>query len=141
MTNDHRKWKLAFPRLLLVPLLLLPFQVDAQRTASTRSSARPHKQAPSIAGTWDLTWQTRRGPRQEGFIVVSQNGSQIEAEIHGRGAVNARGSVAGNSFSLQGSRMAVPYRITGHFNGDRMTGTLSILSVVRTFEGRKRAFH
>ena len=64
----------------------------------------------NIAGTRDLIWQTRHGPSRSGWLVVTQEGKRIAAEIHGQGAVKARGEVAGNDFTLRGSRLAIPTR-------------------------------
>ena len=112
--------------LALAPVL--PLQADAANAQA----------GSSIAGTWDLTWQTRKGPSRQGYLVVRQDGNRITAQIHGKGAVKAKGSVAGQSFTLRGSRMAVPYTISGTYSGNRMTGSLKVLSVNRPFTGTRR---
>lgn len=94
--------------------------------------------AANLAGTWDLIWQTRRGPQQRGYLVVEQAGSALRAEIHGQGQVRARGTAAGAAFRLRGSRLAVPYRIEGRLNGARLEGTLKILHIERRFTGVRR---
>jgi hypothetical protein len=96
-------------------------------------------QAPRFDGIWDLTWQTRSGPRQRGWLELHQRGTGLSGEIHGRGAVSATGTVAGSSFVLRGSRMLVPYRIEGHVRGDRMEGALKVMSVDRRFTGIRRS--
>ncbi|HEX2764152.1 MAG TPA: hypothetical protein VHM92_09990 [Allosphingosinicella sp.] len=113
--------RLAF--LLAAPLLLL--------------SAAP---APprNVAGTWDLIWQTRKGPSRRGYLVVVQQGAQLRAEIHGQGEVSAKGTIAGDAFTLRGSRYAVRYTIAGRVQGDRMAGSLKVLSVERRFTGQRR---
>ena len=95
-------------------------------------------QAPRFDGVWDLTWQTRRGPQQSGYIVLTRRGAAIEGEIHGRGSVRARGTVSGAGFVLRGSRMLVPYTIEGNVRGDRLEGSLKMLSVDRRFTGIRR---
>lgn len=100
------------------------------------ASAQPP--APRFDGIWDLTWQTRRGPQQQGYIVLTRRGAGIEGEIHGRGSVRARGTVSGHGFVLRGSRMLVPYTIEGNVRGDRLEGTLNMLSVHRRFTGVRR---
>ena len=92
----------------------------------------------SVAGTWDLTWETRKGPQREGRFVIAQQGSAIRGEIHGRGSVKAKGTVAGSAFTLRGSRMSVPYTIAGRVEGNRMEGTIKVLSVTRHFTGARR---
>lgn len=92
----------------------------------------------SIAGTWDLTWQTRHGPSKSGWLVVTQQGNRIAAEIHGQGAVKAKGEINGADFTLRGSRLAIPYTISGRIEGGTLTGSLKILSIDRRFTGTRR---
>ena len=110
----------------------------AAAAAPASAAQAPRPAAAAIAGTWDLTWQTRRGPRREGRFVITQQGSALRGEIHGRGSVKAKGSVSGSAFTLRGSRMAVPYTITGRVAGDRMEGSIKVLSVTRHFTGARR---
>ena len=98
----------------------------------------PAQVANSISGTWDLYWQTRRGPRQSGHMVFRQNGSALRAELHGQGQVSARGTVNGDSFSLRGTRMLVGYRIDGRWQGDRLEGSFRVLTTNRSFTGVRR---
>ena len=98
----------------------------------------PAQQRPVFAGVWDLTWATRKGPERKGWLVVRQAGNRLEAEIHGRGQVKAKGEAAGQAFTLRGSRLAVPYTISGRIDGDRMQGKLKVLSVERGFTGARR---
>lgn len=94
--------------------------------------------AARFDGIWDLIWQTRRGPQQRGYLVLNQSGGALSGEIHGRGSIRARGSAAGASFMLRGSRMLVPYRIEGRVDGDRMEGALKVMNVDRRFTGVRR---
>ena len=98
----------------------------------------PAQAADSISGTWDLYWQTRRGPRKSGWMVFRQNGSELRAELHGKGQVNVRGTVSGNSFSLRGTRMLVSYRIEGSWQGDRLQGAFRVVGVNKPFTGIRR---
>jgi len=93
---------------------------------------------PRFDGIWDLTWQTRRGPRQSGYIVLRQRGPVLTAELHGQGSVNAAGETSGSRFVLRGSRMLVPYRIEGSIAGDRMEGALKIMTLDKRFTGARR---
>ena len=97
-----------------------------------------HAQASSIVGTWDLFWETKRGPRQSGWMVFTQNGARLDARLHGRGSVRARGTVSGSTFALRGTRLAVPYRIDGSWQGDRMEGAFKVLGVERRFTANRR---
>ena len=93
---------------------------------------------PTVEGTWDLTWQTRKGPSQNGYLVIRRIGNKLSAEIHGKGAIRASGSLSGHSFSLSGTRMLVRYEISGTWTTDDMTGTLKVLTVERHFTGKRR---
>ena len=116
-------WKLAASGMIAAGLALSTVQ------------AQP---AASIEGTWDLTWTTRRGPERNGYMVITRSGNRLQAQIHGKGEVKAKGSLNGSAFSLKGSRMAVPYRIEGIWHGDRLEGSIKVLSVERRFTGVRR---
>jgi hypothetical protein len=92
----------------------------------------------NVAGTWDLTWQTRKGPSRKGYLVITRQGTQLRARIHGQGEISAKGTVSGSAFTLQGTRYAVRYTIAGCVQGDRMAGSLKVLSVEKHFTGQRR---
>jgi hypothetical protein len=117
--------------------LFLPFAVAALACAAAPLPAQPAAQA-DMAGTWDLTWQTRHGPERKGYLVVRQTGALLAVEIHGQGSVRAKGALTGHSFIVRGSRMLVPYTISGRVEGARLTGTLKIMSIERRFSGARR---
>ena len=116
-------------------LISLPAAAALALGAATAASAPAPANA---AGTWDLTWQTRKGPSRKGWLVIGQDGTRLRGEIHGQGHVVAKGTIAGPAFTLRGSRMAVPYTIAGRIAGDRMEGTLKVLSVEKRFTGARR---
>jgi hypothetical protein len=89
-------------------------------------------------GVWDLTWETRRGPERSGYMVIRQSGAQLRAQIYGRGAVKASGTLIGSKFTLRGSKMTVPYVLEGHLNGRGLVGSIRILSIERRFTGLRR---
>jgi hypothetical protein len=103
--------------------------------AAAAAAAQPVQQ---IGGTWDLVWETRKGPSKKGYMAIEQKGDRLVARIHGQGSVTARGTIAGTGFRLGGSRMAIPYTISGRVEGGRMTGSLRMLSVTRRFTGVRR---
>ncbi len=106
--------------------------------AAIAPAAAPAQAPADFAGTWDLVWQTRHGPDRSGFLVIAQQGGRIVAEIHGKGAVKAKGEANGNSFTLRGSRMLVSYTIAGRLEGGRIAGSLRILSLTKSFTGTRR---
>ncbi|HEU0098691.1 MAG TPA: hypothetical protein VFQ67_07930 [Allosphingosinicella sp.] len=92
-----------------------------------------------IGGIWDLTWRNRRGEIRRGSMTVEQRGTQLVATVYDRGGATATGSISGSSFTLQGSRLALPFTVTGRVQGRKMTGTLVALGVVeRRFTGVRR---
>lgn len=93
---------------------------------------------PSLAGTWDLVWQTAHGADRKGFLVVTQHGDRLAAEIHGQGHVKAEGRIAGSRFELRGTRLAIRYTIAGQVSGGRIDGTLRILTLEKRFTGYRR---
>lgn len=93
---------------------------------------------PQFAGTWDMTWQTRKGPSQQGYMAIVQTGKELSVRIHGKGSVKAKGTATENRFRVKGSRMAVPYVIAGSIDGDRMSGSLKVLSVDKPFTAVRR---
>ena len=118
--------------------IALALAVSAAALAQAAAQAPQTQPTASLQGVWDLTWTTRRGPQQKGYLRITQQGSELRAEIHGRGRINARGRVSGRRFDLRGSRMLVPYRIEGQVSGNRMVGVLKVMSVERRFTGNRR---
>ena|SRR5687767_2645040 len=92
-----------------------------------------------IGGTWDLTWRNSRGEIRKGSMVIRQRGSQLAAEVYDRGGASATGSISGSSFTLQGSRLLLPFTVTGRVKGRKMTGTLVAAGLLeRRFTGVRR---
>jgi hypothetical protein len=91
-----------------------------------------------MAGTWDVTWLNSSGEARKGQIVISQRGSQLSARIVSQGNVTATGSIAGSSFTLRGTRLGVPFTVTGRVDGRRMSGALTALLIERRFVGTRR---
>ena len=108
-------------------------------TVLTASTARAAPAPQRMGGTWDLSWRNRRGEIRKGSMVVTQRGSQIVAEVYDRGGATATGSIAGPSFTLQGSRLALPFTVTGRVQGRKMTGILVAAGFLeRRFTGVRR---
>ncbi|HEX8467528.1 MAG TPA: hypothetical protein VF620_06965 [Allosphingosinicella sp.] len=104
-------------------------------------SATPAWAAPSaqrLGGTWDLTWRNSRGEIRKGSMTVEQRGSRLNATVYDRGGATATGSVSGSSFTLQGSRIGLPFTVTGRVQGRKMAGTLTALGIERRFTGVRR---
>jgi hypothetical protein len=120
--------------LALIALGALP-AIPALPDSAARAAPAPQR----IGGTWDLTWRNSRGEIRKGSMVIRQNGSQLFAEVYDRGGATATGSIAGSSFTLQGSRLALPFTVTGRVQGRRMTGTLVAAGLLeRRFTGVRR---
>ena len=114
-----------------------PFLWLAVATLGLAAAAAQPAGAP-IEGTWDLSWMTKRGPRQSGYLVIARTGDDLRVEMHGRGKVRARGRATGSTFVVRGTRLAVPYRIEGRWQGDRMDGAFKVLSTSLRFTAARR---
>jgi hypothetical protein len=94
--------------------------------------------AEPFTGTWDLTWRTRKGEVQRGYLVLRQTGARLSGEVHGQGSLKAVGTVDGDTFALHGRRMGAPFRISGRLRSGRLVGSVKVLSVDRPFMGARR---
>ncbi|HEX8307444.1 MAG TPA: hypothetical protein VF645_03390 [Allosphingosinicella sp.] len=104
-------------------------------------SAAPASAAPAlqrIGGTWDMTWRNSRGELRRGSMLVEQRGSQLSATVYDRGGATATGSISGSTFTLQGSRIGLPFTVTGRVQGRKMAGALTALGMERRFTGVRR---
>jgi hypothetical protein len=80
--------------------------------------------APSISGSWQLSWTARKGGQRQVTMQVKQDGSKLSGSIEGeRGSTPLKGSLQGNrvSFSLKMRKRQVSF--SGTVNGDKMSGT------------------
>ncbi|HYG28797.1 MAG TPA: hypothetical protein VD887_01130 [Allosphingosinicella sp.] len=91
-----------------------------------------------IAGTWDATWQNSRGEARRGLIVVEQRGAELSARIESHGNVTATGAISGADFTLRGTRLGIPFTVTGRVDGRRMRGALTSLLAERHFTATRR---
>jgi hypothetical protein len=119
-------------------LALLVLVGGASSPLSPPAEAAAARGPQRIAGTWDVTWRSRRGAERKGLIVVEQRGSELTARIEDRGNVTATGTIAGAGFTLRGTRYAIPFTITGRVSGRKMTGSLTALGTERRFAGTRR---
>jgi hypothetical protein len=104
--------------------------------------AAPAVAAPApqrIGGTWDLSWRNSRGELRRGSMTIEQNGSRLTAMVYDRGGATATGSISGSNFTLEGSRLGLPFTVTGRVQGRKMAGTLVALGLLeRRFAGVRR---
>ncbi|MEA3064663.1 MAG: hypothetical protein QOJ27_1109 [Sphingomonadales bacterium] len=132
--GDMRPWVRA-AALVLIAFGALP------ETGLPFLSAPPARAASAtqrIGGTWDLTWRNRRGEIRSGSMVIEQHGTELFAEVYDRGGATATGSIAGSAFTLRGSRLALPFTVTGRVKGRKMSGVLVALGTERRFIGIRR---
>jgi hypothetical protein len=71
-------------------------------------------------------------------MTVEQRGSQLSATVYDRGGATATGSVSGAGFTLQGTKLGLPFNVTGRVQGRRMSGTLTAIGIERRFSGVRR---
>lgn len=129
----------ARPALRLAALMLAvlgPLQAGVPLLSSAPALAAPKLQR--MGGTWDLSWRSRRGNLRTGYMVVEQRGAQLFAEVFDRGGATATGTISGSDFILRGTRLAIPFTVTGRIKGNRMVGTLTAIGTERHFTGIRR---
>jgi hypothetical protein len=127
-------WRRLLPAAALALLALgAPLAVSLVPEAQARTA-----RAQQIGGTWVATWRNSRGEARKGLIVIDQRGSQLSARIESHGNVTATGTLNGANFALRGSRMGVPFTVTGRVQGKKMSGTLSAILTERHFTAVKR---
>jgi hypothetical protein len=126
--------------LAAIALGALP-EVAARLPLLSASPARAASATQSIGGTWDLSWRNRRGEIRTGSMVIEQRGTELFAEVYDRGGAAATGSISGSAFTLRGSRLALPFTVTGRVKGRRMSGLLEVqaLGTERRFTGIRRS--
>ena len=101
--------------------------------------ASPAAGQSPMSGTWDLFWPTRDGrTEQQGWLVVEQTGPRVLVQVHGKGSLRASGTAQENSFEVRGRKMGAPFTIQARVRGERLTGSVKVLSVTRRFEGVRR---
>jgi hypothetical protein len=71
-------------------------------------------------------------------MVIEQYGTELFAEVYDRGGATATGLIAGSAFTLRGSRLALPFTVTGRVKGRKMSGLLVALGTERRFIGIRR---
>lgn len=108
-------------------------------TATTPARAEATRPAGTLSGTWDLTWSTRKGEVQRGYLVIRQTGARLVAEVHGQGQLRAAGTSDGDAFTLKGRKLGTPFTIDGRLHDARLLGSVKVLSVNRRFVGVRRA--
>ena len=133
---DQSRSRLALRAALLAAIALgQPFPgAPVLSPAPAEAAPRPQQ----MAGTWDLSWKSRSGAARTGYMVVEQRGTQLVAEVYDRGGATATGTISGSDFTLSGSRMMLPFTVTGRTKGGRMTGTFTALGFERRFTGVRR---
>ncbi len=80
-----------------------------------------------VAGTWEMTAQSRRGTRTQ-TLTIQQDGSSIKGTVKGeRGEAPLAGSVAGNKITFTVTREtpngSITIEYTGTVDGDSIKGT------------------
>jgi hypothetical protein len=114
------KVKKQIPAILLL-ILVLASGLWAQ------DAGQNSDQPANVAGTWQMSWQGRRG-NEQGTLRIQQDGSKLSGSLDGpRGSSALTGTVQGNqvSFNVQmQGRRTFTVRYTGSLDGDKMSGTM-----------------
>ena len=105
---------------------------------AAEAEARAPRGPLQIGGTWVAVWQNSSGETRKGLIVVDQRGTRLSARIESHGNVTATGSIAGSTFTLRGTRLGIPFTITGRVQGKKMSGMLTAILLERHFTATRR---
>jgi hypothetical protein len=102
--------------------------ISATSSLLAQDSAQGSDQAANVAGTWQLSFQGRRGTMQA-TLTIQQDGTKLSGTLAGLGRMRngsspLTGSMEGNnvSFSVTGGRMPLTFK--GTLDGDKMSGTM-----------------
>jgi type IV secretory pathway VirB2 component (pilin) len=102
--------------------------ISATSTLLAQDNAQGSDQAANVAGTWQLSFQGRRGTMQA-TLTIQQNGTKVSGTLAGLGRMrNGSSPLTGNiegsnlSFSVPGGRMPLTFK--GTLDGDTMSGTM-----------------
>lgn len=138
------RWNLevALTRFVVRAAALALLALGAMSWSGGAPLASPATAAPrgplQIGGTWDVTWRNSEGAARKGLIVIQQRDAQLSARIESHGNVTAMGTLTGSTFTLRGTRMGVPFTVTGRVSGRKMSGLLTAFLIERHFTGTRR---
>jgi len=88
-----------------------------------QDQAVPNAGPANVAGTWQLSWQGKRGDR-DGTLAIRQDGSKLDGTFDMKGKSGPlSGKVDGNrvSFLAEGKKGTVTFQ--GTVDGNSMSGT------------------
>jgi hypothetical protein len=102
------------------------------------------KQPAAVAGTWEISWPGRQGPRTV-VLRFEQDGEKLSGSIGGRGRGAAgsqiKGSVKGNKISfkieMRTQRGDVTLTFRGKVEGDAMSGEVAVGQMTARWTGRR----
>lgn len=129
-----RRWPARMAALALLYLAGLSTGVALLSEAPAQAARGPQQ----VAGVWEASWENSRGDARKGLIVIEQSGTALSARIESHGNVTATGTLAGESFTLRGSRLGVPFTISGRVKGRKMAGMLTAILIERRFTATRR---
>jgi hypothetical protein len=135
---NHKNFAVRGPLYAAALALLAALPVTGTTPLLSEAQARAPRGPQQIGGTWVANWRNSRGETRKGLIVIDQRGSQLSARIESHGNVTATGTLQGSNFTLRGSRMGVPFTVTGRVQGKKMSGALNAILVERQFTAVRR---
>jgi len=100
-------------------------QSDSPAASSAPQETAPDSQAaPSLTGSWQVTWTARNGTGRQATLDLKQEGDKLSGSFQGeRGSVPIKGSVKGTEITFDVKMPRRKISFSGTVDGDKMSGT------------------
>src|SRR5262245_17839736 len=147
-------WLIEHERLLVAISLLLVVALGAQlkfcktnvepdvnfaRNQPSRQFENLPGSSTSIAGTWDMSVQKKRGGAQIWTLKLEQNGEHLTGVITSEGGdLPVTGTINGKTINLSAKRFGVTVEFPAVLNGDIITGEMRVLTVKLQWSAKRR---
>jgi hypothetical protein len=124
----------------LVAALVVGFKVCADRVDPPAISVTPPPAAPaSIAGTWEMKIQKRKGGTQSWTLTLEQDGKALAGVIHSEGGdLPVTGTIDGRSIFLSAKRSGVTVEFPATLYDETMVGTMHAITVTRRWTAKRQ---
>ncbi len=91
---------------------------------SVAQDAAQDSNAPSITGSWQLSFTSPQGDQRQASLQIQQKGSKLTGTFQGqRGSAPLSGSIQGNQVSLTVKAGGRAISLSGTVDGNKMSGT------------------
>jgi hypothetical protein len=100
---------------------------------------QPSASQSGLTGIWDMSVQKKSGGVQNWRLTLRQEGDALSGVITSEGGdLPVNGTVKGNEISLSAKRFGATVYFPATFDGETMTGTMSVLMIRRQWSATRR---